>query len=158
MIGTNDDNKCALFLFSRLGNSTFGNTKGANMPFYVDGFVLPVPRDRVDDYKRIAEAAAEIWKEHGALDYWECVGDDMTAECTRSFPDLVAATPDEIVVFAWAVFASREARDAANEKIMADPRMANLIDPSNPIFDMKRVTHGGFRALVRSSNWGPNAG
>jgi uncharacterized protein YbaA (DUF1428 family) len=131
---------------------------GANMPHYVDGFVLAVQRNRLDEYKRTAEAAAEIWKDHGALDYWECVGDDLTTECTRSFLDLVAATSDETVVFAWVVFHSREARDAANEKIMADPRMATLIDPSNPIFDSKRIAHGGFRPLVRSSNWNANAG
>ena len=121
------------------------------MAYYIDGFVLPVRRDRLDEYKRIAESAAEIWKEHGALDYWECLGDDLDVEGTRSFLDLVAAADDEAVVFAWVVFESREARDAANEKIMADPRMADLIDPSNPIFDSKRMAYGGFQALVRSS-------
>lgn len=94
------------------------------MAHYVDGFVLPVSRDRLDEYKRVAEAAAEIWKEHGALEYWECLGDDLNTECTRSFVDMTNATDDETVIFAWAIFESREARDAANEKIMADPRMA----------------------------------
>ncbi len=126
------------------------------MALYVDGFVLPVPRDRLGEYKRVAEASAAIWKEHGALDYWECVGDDLNVEETRSFLDLIAAADDESVVFAWAVFESREARDAANEKIAADPRMADLIDPSNPIFDPKRMAYGGFQPLVRSSN--ANAG
>jgi uncharacterized protein YbaA (DUF1428 family) len=126
------------------------------MAHYVDGFVLPVSRDRLDEYKRIAEAAAEIWKEHGALDYWECLGDDLNVEGTRSFLDLVAATDNETVVFAWVVFDSRVARDAANEKIAADPRMADLIDSSNPIFDFERMVFGGFQSLVRSSN--SNAG
>ena len=126
------------------------------MAHYIDGFVLPVPRDRLDEYKRVVEAAAEIWKEHGALDYWEYVGDDLNLEGTRSFTDLVAATEDETIVFGWVVFDSREARDAANEKVAADPRMADLIDPSNPVFDAKRMAYGGFQSLVRSSN--ANAG
>ncbi len=118
------------------------------MSLYVDGFVLPVPRARVDDYKRVAEAAAEIWKEHGALEYWECLGDDLNGEGMTSFPNLVKASEDETVVFAWVVFESREARDAANEKIMSDPRMSTLIDPENPIFDSARMAYGGFKSLV----------
>ncbi|NNJ78039.1 MAG: DUF1428 domain-containing protein [Xanthomonadales bacterium] len=122
------------------------------MDHYIDGFVLPVPRDRLDEYKRVVEAAAEIWKEHGALDYWEYVGDDLELEGTRSFTDLVAATKDETIVFGWVVFSSREARDLANEKVAADPRMADLIDSSNSGFDAKRMAYGGFRSLVRSFN------
>ncbi len=129
---------------------------GADMAHYIDGFVLPVPRDRLNEYKRVVEAAAEIWKEHGALDYREYVGDDLKLEGTRSFTDLVAATEDEIIVFGWVIFDSREARDLANEKVAADPRMADLIDSSNSGFDAKRMAYGGFRSLVRSSN--PNAG
>jgi uncharacterized protein YbaA (DUF1428 family) len=115
---------------------------------YVDGFVLPIPRDRLDEYKRVAEAAVVIWKEHGALDYWECVGDDLNVECSRSFVDMAGAKDGDAVVFAWAVFASREARDAANEKIMADPRMAELMDPDNPLIDYERMAHGGFNVLA----------
>jgi len=130
------------------------------MAHYIDGFVLPIPRDRLNEYKRVVEAVAEIWKEHGALDYLEFVGDDLILEGTRSFTDLVAATEDETIVFGWVVFDSREARDLANEKVAADPRMADLIDPltdpSNPVFDAKRMAYGGFQSLVRSSN--ANAG
>ena len=130
------------------------------MAHYIDGFVLPVPRDRLNEYQRVVEAVADIWKEHGALDYWEYVGDDLNREGTRSFTDLVAATEDETIVFGWVVFDSREARDLANEKVAADPRMADLIDPlidpSNPVFDAKRMAYGGFQSLVRSSN--ANAG
>lgn len=126
------------------------------MAHYIDGFVLPVPRDRLDEYKRLVEAVAEIWKEHGALDYREYVGDDLKLEGTRSFTDLVAATEDETIVFGWVVFDSREARDLANEKVAADPRMADLIDSSNSGFDAKRMAYGGFQALVPSSN--ANAG
>lgn len=126
------------------------------MAHYIDGFVLPIPRDRLDEYKRVVEAAAEIWKEHGALDYREYVGDDLKLEGTRSFTDLVAATEDEVIVFGWVVFDSREARDLANEKVAADPRMADLIDSSNSGFDAKRMVYGGFRSFVRSPN--ANAG
>jgi len=122
------------------------------MAHYIDGFVLPVQRNRLNEYKRLAEAAAEIWKEHGALDYCEYVGDDLKLEGTRSFTDLVAATEDETIVFGWVVFDSREARDLANERVAADPRMADLIASSNSGFDAKRMAYGGFQSLVRLSN------
>jgi uncharacterized protein YbaA (DUF1428 family) len=121
------------------------------MAHYIDGFVLPVSRDRLNEYARLVEEVAEIWKEHGALDYLEYVGDDMNREGTCSFTDLVAATEDETIVFGWVVFDSREARDLANEKVAADPRMAELIDSSNSGFDAKRMAYGGFRSFVRSS-------
>lgn len=119
------------------------------MKKYVDGFVLPLAKERVDDYKTIAEAASRIWKEHGALDYWECVGDDLSIEGVRSFTEMAGANDDETVVFAWVVFESREARDAANEKIMADPRISKIMDPNDPIFDHTRMAMGGFNELVR---------
>ena len=125
------------------------------MTQYIDGFVFPVPRKHLDEYERVAEAVAEIWKEHGALDYLEYVGDDMTLAGTRSFTDLVDANEEEAVVFGWVVFESREARDLANEKVAADPRMAELldplVDPTAPIFDAGRMAYGGFRSLVRIS-------
>jgi uncharacterized protein YbaA (DUF1428 family) len=121
------------------------------MAQYIDGFVLPVPRNRLNEYERLAEEVAEIWKEHGALDYLEYVADDMSREGTRSFTDLVAATEDETIVFGWVVFDSREARDLANEKVAADPRMADLVDSANSGFDATRMAYGGFRSLVRSS-------
>ena len=126
------------------------------MAQYIDGFVFPIRRDRLDDYERLAAAAAEIWKEHGALDYREYVGDDMQLEGTRSFPDVVAATEEEAIVFGWVVFESREARDLANEKVAADPRMAGLVESSNSGFDASRMAYGGFRPLVPLSN--ANAG
>ena len=123
------------------------------MKRYIDGFVLPVPKQRVPEYQAIAEAASKIWKEHGALEYWECVGDDLNTECTRSFADMTNANDDETVIFAWAVFESRQARDEANEKIIADPRMAELMtgltNPENPIIDFQRMAHGGFKEIVR---------
>ena len=86
------------------------------MSNYIDGFVLPISRDCLDEYKRLVEAAAEIWKEHGALDYREYVGDDLVLEGTRSFNDLVAATEGEAIVFGWVEFDSREARDLAMKR------------------------------------------
>jgi uncharacterized protein YbaA (DUF1428 family) len=121
------------------------------MPDYIDGFVLPVSRDRLDEYKRLVEAVAEIWKQHGALDYREYVGDDLILEGTRSFTDLAVATEGEAIVFGWVVFESRAARDLANENVAADPRMADLINSSNSGFDAKRMAYGGFQSFVRSS-------
>ncbi|MDC8445085.1 MAG: DUF1428 domain-containing protein [Nitrosomonas sp.] len=120
------------------------------MSRYIDGFIIPVPAARIDDYRNMAEKAAQIWKDHGALDYWECVGDDMDVKNTLSFPQLVNIKPDETVIFAWVVFESREARDAANEKILADPRINVLMDSSNQLFDCKRMAYGGFKQLVHA--------
>lgn len=122
------------------------------MAHYIDGFVFPIPRDRRNEYKRLAQAAARIWKEHGALDYWEYIGDDLKLEGTRSFTDLIAATEEETIVFGWVVFNSREARDLANEKVAADPRMAELIASSNSGFDAKRMAYGGFQLFIQSPN------
>jgi len=118
------------------------------MAQYVDGFVFPVPRATLGEYRRVAKAAAEIWKEHGALDYCEYVGDDLRLDGTRSFTDLVAATEDETIVFGWVVFDSREARDLANEKVAADPRMSELIESSDSGFDAKRMAYGGFESFA----------
>lgn len=127
------------------------------MTNYIDGFVLPVPRNHLNEYKRVAETVAKIWKEHGALAYFEFVGDDLKLEGTRSFPELVNAKVDEAIVFGWVVFDSREARDLANERVAADPRMTDLItpltDPSRMVFDAKRMVYGGFQPLVQSNNY-----
>jgi len=122
------------------------------MAHYIDGFVLPIPRARLNEYQRLVAAAAAIWKEHGALDYLEYAGDDLRLAGTRSFTDLMAATEDETIVFGWVVFASREARDLANQKVAADPRMADLLASSNSGFDAGRMAYGGFRSLVPSSD------
>jgi uncharacterized protein YbaA (DUF1428 family) len=121
---------------------------GAGMAQYVDGFVFPVPRDRLGEYTLVARAVAEIWKEHGALDYREYIGDDLRREGTSSFTDLVEATHDEAIVFGWVAFDSREARDLANERVAADPRMPELMASSNSGFDAERMAYGGFESLV----------
>jgi len=122
------------------------------MSHYVDGFVHPIPRDQLEEYKRLVAAVAEIWKEHGALDYWECVGDDLHLEGTRSFIDLVTAKEDEIILFGWVVFDSREARDLANEKVAVDPRMEKLMAASDIGFDAQRMAYGGFQPFISSPN------
>ena len=124
------------------------SVREARTVHYIDGFVLPVSRNRLDDYKRLVEAVAEIWKEHGALDYREYVGDDLILNGTRSFTDLVAATDDEAIVFGWVVFESRKARDLANERVAADPRIADLVSSSNTGFDARRMAYGGFQSFV----------
>lgn len=122
------------------------------MTNYIDGFVFPISRERLNEYKRLAEAAAEIWKEHGALDYFEYVGDDMTLEGTRSFTDVIAATEDEVIVFGWIVFDSRQTRDLVNLKVMADLRMVDLLDITDSGFNAERMAYGGFKPLVRTGN------
>ena len=121
------------------------------MADYIDGFVHAVPRNHLDEYRRAAETVAEIWKEHGALAYFEYVGEDLELEGTRSFPEFADAKVDEVVLFGWVVFESRETRDLANERVAADPRMIYLIDPltdpSRMIFDASRMVYGGFESL-----------
>lgn len=118
------------------------------MANYIDGFVLPIPNDCLEDYKRVVKAVAKIWKEHGALDYREFIGDDLKLEGTRSFTDLVKTNENEAIIFGWVTFDSREARDLANKKVAADPRMAELMDSSNTGFDAKRMAYAGFKPIV----------
>jgi len=113
---------------------------------YVDGFVLAVPKQRIEEYKAIARKAGEIWKEYGALAYVECVADDVPNGEVTSFPRAVQATEDETVVFAWILYESREQRDAINAKVMADPRLK--MDAADMPFDAKRMIYGGFTSVV----------
>jgi len=117
---------------------------------YIDGFVIPVQKARLEDYRRAAETAAQVWKEYGALDYWECVGDDLTVTDMVSFSQIAQAGPDETVIFAWVLFESREQRDRANERIMADPRLQEMMNSDKPIFDYRRMAYGGFKELVHA--------
>jgi uncharacterized protein YbaA (DUF1428 family) len=115
---------------------------------YVDGFVLPVPKKNLQAYRRIAQKAGKIWREHGALDYKECAGDDLDVKVGVPFPRTVKLKPGETVVFAWIVFTSRAHRDRVNAKVMKDPRMKDVCDPKDMPFDVKRMTYGGFKILV----------
>jgi uncharacterized protein YbaA (DUF1428 family) len=113
---------------------------------YVDGFVVVVPKERIEDYKAMARRAGEVWKEHGALAFVECVGDDVPYGELTSFPRAVQAKDDEVVVFSWIVYESREQRDAVNAKVMADPRLK--ADMSDMPFDGKRMIYGGFKTFL----------
>ena len=121
------------------------------MTHYVDGFVVPVPRQKLDAYKRVAEQAGKIWMEHGALQYWEATGDDVKPGKLTSFPQSVQLKDDEIVVFSWILYRSREHRDSVNAKVMEDPRMKDMMDPAKMPFDGKRMFWGGFKGLVELS-------
>lgn len=118
------------------------------MARYVDGFLLPVPKKKVEACRRIAQKAGRIWREHGALEYRECVGDDLTPKFGVPFPRTVKLKPRETVVFSWIVYKSRAHRDRVNAKVMKDPRLAKMMDPKDMPFDMKRMAYGGFKVLV----------
>lgn len=118
------------------------------MKEYIDGFLLTVPKDNLPQYKKMASKAAKIWREHGALDYRECVGDDMDVKGMMPFPKVTKAKEDHVVILAYVVFESRKHRDAANKKIMADPRLASMADEAKKVFDCKRMAYGGFKTLI----------
>jgi uncharacterized protein YbaA (DUF1428 family) len=118
------------------------------MAEYVDGFVVPVKKDRIDEYRDVAAKAGELWREFGALDYKECVADDVKSGEVTSFPQSVNLEDDEVVVFSWITYESRAKRDEVNEKVMADPRMNEMVDENDPPMDMKRMFFGGFEVIV----------
>ena len=115
---------------------------------YVDGFLLPVPKKNLPAYRRLAQKAAKIWKELGAVEYRECVGDDLDVKMGVPFTRPLKIKPGETVVFSWIVYKSRAHRDSVNKKIMQDPRIAGMCDPKDMPFDVKRMCYGGFKILV----------
>ena len=116
------------------------------MAHYVDGFVVPVKKDRIEDYRKLCETAGKVWREYGALDYVECIADDVKPGKLTSFPQSVMLEPDETVIFSWIVYESREARDRINEQVMKDPRLAGM-DMTNMPMDGKRMFWGGFKVF-----------
>ena len=115
---------------------------------YVDGFVIPVPKKNLRSYARMAKKAGIIWREHGAIDYKECSGDDHRVEFGVPFPRMMKLKAGETVVFSYIVFKSRAHRDRVNADVMKDPRVKDLCDPKNMPFDLKRMVYGGFKVLV----------
>ena len=115
---------------------------------YVDGFVVPVPKRKVDAYRRMARKAGKIWREHGALEYHECVADDVKMGKVTSFPQSVKLNRDETVVFSWITYRSRTHRDRVNAKVMSDPRLSGMMDPKDMPMDPKRMFFGGFKVIV----------
>lgn len=122
------------------------------MPNYIDGFVFPIAKAHLEEYKTVAEKVAEIWKEYGALAYLEFLGDDLQVEGTASFIKTVKVKENEQLIFGWVVFPSKEIRDEANKKVPQDPRMETLvkplIDPEKMIFDANRMLYGGFKSFI----------
>ena len=118
------------------------------MARYVDGFVVPVKRDKLAEYRKIARLSGKVWKDHGALDYVECVEDDVDPGKLTSFPRSVKLEPDEVVVFSWITYKTRAQRDRVLKKAMADPRLAKFADGKNIPFDAKRMIWGGFKTMV----------
>ncbi len=118
------------------------------MGVYVDGFVVPVPKEKLADYRRMARKFGKLWMQHGALEVHECAADDVLPGKLTSFPQAVKLKPDELVIFSWIVFKSRRHRDAVNKKVMADPMMADMSPQSAP-FDSQRMFFGGFKEIVR---------
>ena len=117
---------------------------------YVDGYVLPVPKKNVAAYRRMAQKAGKVWRDHGALEYIECIADDVKSGKQTSFPQSVKLKAGETVVFAYIVFKSRAHRDRVNSKVMKDPRLVSMMDPKAMPFDGKRMIYGGFKVLVDS--------
>ena len=117
---------------------------------YVDGYVLPVPKKNLEAYARIAKKAGKIWREHGALEYRECTGDDLNIKKVVPFPRTVRLKKGETVVFSWIVFKSRAHRDRVNARVMKDPRIAKMMEPKSMPFDHKRMVYGGFKVLVEA--------
>ena len=115
---------------------------------YVDGYVLPVPKKNLQAYRRMAQKAGKIWQEHGALEYKECAGEDLTVKFGVPFPRMMKVKPGETVVFSYIVFKSRAHRDRVNAKVMKDPRITNSCNPKSMPFDVKRMVYGGFKILV----------
>jgi uncharacterized protein YbaA (DUF1428 family) len=119
------------------------------MGLYVDGFVLPIPKRNSAAYRRIARKAGKVWREHGALDYVECIADDVKPGKHTSFPQSVKLKPGEAVWFSYIVYKSRRHRDQVLAKVMKDPRLAKMMDPKAMPFDGKRMFWGGFKVAVR---------
>jgi uncharacterized protein YbaA (DUF1428 family) len=122
-------------------------TQGGNT-MYVDGFVLPVPKKNLAAYRRMATKAGKVWREHGALDYKECVADDVKKGKHTSFPQSVKLKAGETVWFSWIVYRNRKHRDSVLKKVLSDKRLASMMDPKDSPFDMKRMIYGGFKVVV----------
>lgn len=118
------------------------------MPVYVDGYVIPIPTRNLPAYKRMARMSAKVWREHGALEYRECVGDDLSMPGMLGFPRGIRARKGETVLFSWITYRSRAHRDRVNAKVMNDPRMHQLMKDGKCPFDMKRMLFGGFKTIV----------
>jgi uncharacterized protein YbaA (DUF1428 family) len=124
-------------------------TEGVNhMDRYVDGFVIPILKANIEKYREIASQAGDIWKSHGAIEYYECVGDDLVVQDMLSFTDLAKISEDETVIFSWIVYESKAHRDEVNAAVMQDPRMLSMMQEGDSPFDYHKMAYGGFKTLV----------
>lgn len=119
------------------------------MPDYIDGFLLSVPKKHRALYTKLAKKAGKVWMDHGALEYWECAGEDLKVKKVVSFVQAAKSKPGEMVVFSYIRFKSRRHRDAVNAKVMKDPRMLKMMESALDPFDMNRMVYGGFEAIVK---------
>jgi uncharacterized protein YbaA (DUF1428 family) len=119
------------------------------MAHYVDGYVIPLPKKSVNAYRRAAQKAGKIWRDHGALEFRECVGDDLNIKMGLPFPRGIKIKSGETVIFSYIVFKSRAHRDRVNGRVMKDPRLAKMMDQPMP-FDVKRMLYGGFKTIVEA--------
>lgn len=115
---------------------------------YVDGFVIPIAKENVEKYREMAQKAGQVWKEYGALEFYETIGDDLEIENMPSFKTLASASDDETVIFSWIVFESREHRDTVNAAVMNDQRIKCDMEEGKALFDFKRMAYGGFKTIV----------
>lgn len=121
------------------------------MPRYVDGFVIPMPKKSIEAYRKMAKLGARVWMDHGALEYRECIGEDLNTKMGTPYTKSHKVKPTETVVFAWIVFKSRAHRDRVNAAVMKDHRIAGMMDAGQPMpFDPKRMSYGGFEILVEA--------
>jgi uncharacterized protein YbaA (DUF1428 family) len=120
------------------------------MAHYVDGFVIPLPKKNVNTYGRMAKKASKVWRDHGALEFRECVGDDLNVKMGLPFPRGIKTKPGETVLFSFIVFKSRAHRDRVNARVMKDPRLAKMMGSKAMPFDVKRMMYGGFKTIVEA--------
>ena len=120
------------------------------MAHYIDGFVISLPKKNVNAYRRMAQKAGKVWWDHGALEFRECVGDDLNIKMGLPFPRGIKIRPGETVLFSYIVYKSRAHRDRVNARVIKDPRLAKMMDPKAMPFDVKRMMYGGFKTIVKA--------
>ena len=120
------------------------------MAHYIDGYVIPIPKKNINAYRRLAQKAMKVWRDHGALEFRECVGDDLNIKMGLPFPRGIKIRPGDTVLFSYIVYKSRAHRDRVNARVMKDPRLANMMDPKAMPFDVKRMMYGGFKTIVEA--------
>ncbi len=120
------------------------------MARYVDGFLIPIPRKNVAAYKKLAQKACKVWMEHGALEYRECIGEDLAQKMPATFPRLLDNKRGDTAIFSWIVYKSKTHRNQVNKKVLQDPRILAMMNLEDNPFDVKRMLYGGFQVMVEA--------